>query len=56
MKCSERMYYGGYRDLPCKNRAKWMVNGKPYCGVHARIDSQWVQYHGRVPIEKGATK
>ncbi len=27
---------GGYHFYPCGKPAKWLVNGRPRCGIHAK--------------------
>ncbi len=52
MKCTALVYDGGIRSFSCGKPAKWMVNGNPCCGIHARKNNVFVLNHGRVPIKK----
>lgn len=59
MKCTStlRLVWGGrWYISQCGRRARWMVNGHPCCGTHAKKKNVFVLNYGRVPIEKeGAT-
>lgn len=56
MKCGETVKTddSGYYFRNCGNLAKWRVNNKLRCGIHARLDNWYVKQYGRVPIKEGA--
>ena len=55
MKCSKETVAGRYFRLRiCDKTAKWLVNNKLRCGIHALPSNPLVKKYGRVPIKEAA--
>lgn len=54
MKCRELVPHDSYSFRRCGKKAKWKVQGKAKCGLHAKLTNFYVKTYGRTALIEGS--